>query len=307
MLPTLLASSTRRTEILFPNLENLIVSNQPGELRINSDGVMLSVFEWQGDDPPIVFVHANSFHGRIWDQVIAQLSGHHCYTVDLRGHGRSDKPNTHYHWRLFGDDLVNLAHQLNISGAIGVGHSLGGHTVTLAAAIDPQLFHTLLLIDPVILRRAQYVGQLTGDHYAARRRNWFESKQAMIERFKDRLPFSQWQPSVLQDYCEYGLLPFDGGYVLACSPSIEAEIYSRSTEEGSNIYPEIATIDIPVRILRARSTTHDNPAEDLSASPTDTDLAKVFRHAIDIPLPDHSHFIPMESPELVAQHIYELL
>jgi len=277
------------------------------ELRLKSDDVMLSVFEWPGQNPTILFAHANSFHGRIWDQVIAQLPGRHCYAVDLRGHGRSDKPNTHYHWRLFGHDLVNLAHQLNIREMIGAGHSLGGHAMTLATALDPQLFRTLLLIDPVILRPPQYVGQLTDDHYAARRRNWFESKQAMIDRFKDRLPFSRWQPSVLQDYCEYGLLPFDGGYVLACSPSIEAEIYSRSTEEASNIYPEIATIDIPVRILRSRSTTHENPAEDLSASPTDPDLAKAFWHAVDIPLPDHSHFIPMESPELVAQHIQDLL
>lgn len=304
MPPISLVSSTRRTETL---LENLIVSNQPRELRINCDGVTLSVFEWQGDDPPIVFVHGNSFHGRIWDQVIAQLPGQHCYAVDLRGHGRSDKPGTHYHWRLYADDLLNLSRQLNINGAIGVGHSLGGHTITLATARDPQLFRTLLLIDPVILRPAQYVGQWADDHYAARRRNWFESKQAMIERFKDRLPFSRWQSSVLQDYCEYGVLTFDGGFVLACSPSVEAENYSRGMEEASNIYSEIATIDIPVRILRGRTTLNENLEADFSASPTNPDLAKAFSHAVDVPLPDHSHFIPMESPELVAQHIQGLL
>ena len=284
----------------------IFVTIQPRELRINNDDVSLTVFDYPGENPPILFAHANSFHGRIWDQVIAHLPGRQCYAVDLRGHGRSDKPAAPYLWRLFGHDLVNIAHQLNIRNAIGVGHSLGGHATTLAAALDPQLFRALLLVDPVILRPSQYIGTLAGEHYSARRRSRFESPESMIERFRDRLPFSRWEPSVLRDYCEYGLLPADDGYVLACPPSVEAEIYTRSTDKESNIYPEIATIDIPVRIMRA-GTLQENPAEDLSASPTAPNLVQAFRHAVDIPLPDHSHFIPMESPLLVAQHVQELL
>lgn len=280
--------------------------DQPQELRIDSDGVTLTTFEWLGENPAILFAHANGFHGRIWDQVIAQLPGRHCYAVDLRGHGRSDKPNAPYSWRLFGRDLVNIAHQLKINGAIGVGHSLGGHAVTLAAGLDPALFRSLLLIDPVILKPSQYTGRLAGEHYAARRRSSFDSPQAMIDRFKDRLPFSRWEPSVLRDYCEYGLLPAEKGFVLACPPSIEAEIYSRSTEKDSNIYSEIATVDIPVHVVRA-STWQENPAEDLNASPTAPDVVESFRNAVDTVLPDYSHFIPMESPSLITRQVQELL
>ncbi len=279
---------------------------QPRELQIQRGDVRLTVFEWPGADPPILFAHANSFHGRIWDQVIAHLPGRHCITMDLRGHGRSDKPNTPYRWRSFGHDLAAITAQLDLRGALGVGHSLGGHATTLAASLDPQRFRALLLIDPVILRPEAYTGMLAGEHFAARRRSQFESPTAMVERFKDRLPFSRWEPSVLRDYSAYGLLPAPDGYTLACPPSVEAEIYTRSTDLDSNIYPEIATVDLPVRILRA-SVSQVNPAEDLSASPTAPDLALAFRHGVDVCLPDHSHFIPMESPSLVAQHVQELL
>jgi len=282
------------------------VTNQPRELRVPVGEITLTVFEWPGEDPPVLFAHANSFHGRVWDQVIARLPGRHCYTFDQRGHGRSDKPDTAYHWRLFGSDLMAIAHYFNIKGAIGVGHSMGGHAMALAAALDPQLFMALLLIDPVILRRASYSGPMPGEHFAARRRSRFESPATMIERFKDRLPFSRWDSAVLRDYCEYGLLPSDGTYTLACPPAIEAEIYARNSAVESNIYPEIATVNIPVRVMRA-GTFHEQPAQDFSASPTAPELAQTFPYGVDIPLPDYSHFVPMESPQLIAQHVLGLL
>ena len=44
---------------------------------------------------------------------------------------------------------------------------------------------------------------------------------------------------------------------------------------------------------------------DLAASPTAPDLASRFAHGRDIVLPEASHFIPMEEPELVAEEIRE--
>ena len=59
----------------------------------------------------------------------------------------------------------------------------------------------------------------------------------MFERFHKRPPFDLWQPQVLRDYCEYGLLPDGDGFVLACPPEIEASIYQHSNAPDSNLYP----------------------------------------------------------------------
>jgi pimeloyl-ACP methyl ester carboxylesterase len=42
---------------------------------------------------------------------------------------------------------------------------------------------------------------------------------------------------------------------------------------------------------------------DLSASPTTPDLASRFPHARDVLLEGRSHYIPMESPDLVAEEL----
>jgi pimeloyl-ACP methyl ester carboxylesterase len=127
----------------------------------------------------------------------------------------------------------------------------------------------------------------------------------MFERFKNRAPFASWRPEILRDYCEYGLLPDDGGFVLACPPAVEASIYLNSKEPGSNIYPEIATVRQPVVVLRA-GKTRNAEIFDLSASPTAPDLASRFACGREVVLPDASHYIAMESPEKVVEEILAL-
>lgn len=259
----------------------------------------LAVFEWPGTGPTLLFVHATSFHARCWDQVIAHLPGRHCFAVDMRGHGRSFKPAPPYPWRAFAEDLVELGTQLQLQDAVGIGHSMGGHSVALSAALQPAMFAGLLLLDPTILPQAWYTGRPADtQHFAARRRNKWSSADEMFLRFKDRHPFARWEQAVLRDYCEYGLLPNPAGegLILACSPAIEASIYQHSSE--TDIYPELATIQVPVQIVRAGQPPQS--AQDMSASPTAPDLARHFRQAQDLCLSEHSHFIPMEAPTLVA-------
>ena len=276
----------------------------PAYQQLHVNGVEIAVFEWgqpRADQPSILFAHATGFHARIWDQVIALLPDYHCYAIDLRGHGRSSKPAPPYEWHFFAEDVVAVGEALGLSGAVGVGHSIGGHAVTWAAAYQPKLFASLLLIDPVIFSRELYVGVVDLDHFTARRRNEWKSPDEMFERFKDRPPFNAWKPQVLRDYVDYGLLPNPNGegFILACSPAFEAASYNYGT--AANIYPEIATIQIPVTVLRAKSTDHF--AVSMTDSPTATDLAAQFAHGVDVPLPQYSHFIPMEAPELVAEYV----
>jgi len=276
----------------------------PVEHRFSANGVEIALWEWPGDDPAVFLCHATGFHARCWDQVIAHLPGRHCYAIDARGHGHSSKPAPPYRWRNFGEDVASLAAKLNLSGAIGVGHSMGGHSVTLASALRPATFSALLLLDPVIRSRDQYNGPWTQAQFVAKRRNRWTSRQEMYERFEKRQPFDAWDKNVLRDYCEYGLLPDGDGFVLACPPEIEAGIYGNSPAPESNIYTEIATIQIPVHVVRAGKQL--DPANFMGSSPTAPDLASSFAHATDFSDADHSHFIPMEAPELVAKWIAAL-
>ncbi|MBE7519552.1 MAG: alpha/beta hydrolase [Thermoflexaceae bacterium] len=277
----------------------------PAETRVKVNGVELALFEWPGEGRPIFLAHATGFHARCWDQVAARLPGRHLYAVDMRGHGRSEKPAPPYLWLNFAQDVAALARSLGLRDALGVGHSKGGYAVARAAAMEPGAFAKLLLIDPVIMPRPVYAAFPLTEHFASRRRNEWSSPEEMFERFRSRAPFDRWDPAVLRDYCAHGLLPAPSGdgFVLACPPAIEAATYLGSA--GGDPYDDLESLTIPVRVLRARARAEGAPM-DMSGSPTNPRLVEHLEFGEDVYLPEYSHFIPMEAPGLVARHIEEM-
>jgi pimeloyl-ACP methyl ester carboxylesterase len=282
----------------------------PKEHVLTVDGARLTWFEWGREgDPQVLLAHATGFHARCWDQTVAALAeGYHVIALDQRGHGRSDKIGP-YVWKRFGADIEALAREIELHDAIGVGHSMGGHCVTQVAHAAPEAFCRLLLVDPVIVAPELYAARQQtwsgpGEHPVARRREQWADWREMYDRFADRLPFSRWQPAVLEDYCRYGLLPDPAGdgWRLACPGIVEASIYMGSSE--TDIHAMVPAIHVPVVVLRAKGReSGDTNVMDFSRSPTWPDLAAEFPNGRDVFLPDHSHFIPMEDPRLVARFI----
>jgi pimeloyl-ACP methyl ester carboxylesterase len=273
------------------------------ESRIAVDGVELNVRERPGAEPAVLFLHATGFHSHCWNEVIARLPGRRCIAFDARGHGRSSKPAPPYHWRDFGRDAAALARALKLRGSVAVGHSMGGHAATLAAKLEPEAFSELVLIDPVIFPESWYTGESPELEMVANRRNRWAHWEDMFRRFKDRKPFDRWNRKVLLDYCEHAVVPNDGGrgFVLACAPEVEASIYSHGTALDANIYPEISRVRIPVQVIR---TSRFVPERfDFLSSPTAPDAASKFPNAVDRRYPDHTHFLPMEAPDLAADLI----
>ena len=181
---------------------------------------------------------------------------------------------------------------------------MGGHALVLAAALVPEAFAELILVDPVIMPRALYTGRPREPHYARKRRSQWTSPQEMFERFKDRPPFRDWDVAVLRDYCDYGLVPAPSGegYVLACPPDIEASIYEASTLNDANLYDQLDKIEARVTVIRAPRFMPSEGPMDMTASLTTPDLATHFRDGRDIEVP-YSHFIPMEAPGMVADYV----
>lgn len=272
------------------------------------NGVELCWFEWgeafKGEGT-VLLVHATGFHARCWDQTIAHLGDRHVIAVDMRGHGRSEKKPP-YSWDIFGRDLTEFVNVLGLDKVVGAGHSMGGHSLCQAVAAEQSRFERIVLVDPVILAPAAYaMHQPTSgeDHPVSRRRNQFDNPQAMFDNLHHKGSYGLWEEQVLRDYCEYGLLPAPGGagYILACPPIVEATIYTGSA--GTNIYPLLDRIEIPVTVLRAKTRDADNAQMDFSRSPTWPDLANCFKHGDDVYLPELTHFIPMQAPALVARYI----
>lgn len=287
----------------------------PTERRLQAHGIGQALFEWRagqrGQGPSLFMVHATGFHGRVWDQTIHHLPGRHVLAIELRGHGRSEAAPMRG-WEDFAQDLAGAGRALGLQGAVGVGHSMGAAALVQAAALAPQCFSRLVLVDPVLRDPAEYHLPPPGPdelHPAAQRKNHFESADAMYQRFADRPPYAVFTRAALHDYCDHGLQPHpDGrpGFELACAPALEGRVYPTSRAFIS-VYASIRALQIPVWVLRARPQDPSVKPWDPLGSPTWPGLAAEFRQGRDLPLGDKTHFLPMEDPALMAQLITQAL
>lgn len=281
---------------------------EPRQRRAELRGNEMVWFEWgPGDAPLVVLAHATGFHARCWDATVRALGeGYRVVAMDQRGHGLSGN-NGPFEWTQFGRDLAELLNLLDARQAIGVGHSMGGHALVQAAALNSERLARLVLVDPVIMAPDVYEGwseerpfASAEQHPVARRHADFASWREMLERFRDRLPFSRWRPEVLRDYCRHGVVPKPGGdgVTLACPPVVESSIYLGSG--GTNIHALLSGLAQPTLVIRARRREVRQGEMDFSGSPTWEGVAAALPNGHDVYRPDLTHFIPMQEPELVA-------
>ncbi len=92
------------------------------------------------ESPVFLLIHGLASNSRMWDGVGSVLAakGHRSIAVDLRGHGRSDKPDDGYDFDTVTRDLCELLDALAIDTAIFVGQSWGGNIVVHAAHQHPD-------------------------------------------------------------------------------------------------------------------------------------------------------------------------
>lgn len=128
------------------------------------DGISLALDRWDppardalpapaGDRPTRVpwflLVHGLASNARLWDGVAARLvaAGHPVAAVDLRGHGRSSKPDAGYDVPTVADDLAALITAIDLGRPIVVGQSWGGNVAVELAARRPAFVDGIACVD----------------------------------------------------------------------------------------------------------------------------------------------------------------
>ncbi len=116
---------------------------------VADDGVSLHVHGWDGGGAPFLLVHGLASNLHLWDGVAEGLAqrGHAVAAVDLRGHGRSDKPDGGYDFATVTDDLANLIGALGFEEPIVAGQSWGANLVLELAWRRPELVRGVVCID----------------------------------------------------------------------------------------------------------------------------------------------------------------
>jgi pimeloyl-ACP methyl ester carboxylesterase len=105
--------------------------------------------------PPVVLIHGYTDNARDWVPLIPYLAGKfRLVAVDIRGHGRSDKPECCYARIDFAYDIKLLLDALHISRADMVGHSLGSLITQVLAEQWPERVRKVVLVSSTAGPRA---------------------------------------------------------------------------------------------------------------------------------------------------------
>jgi pimeloyl-ACP methyl ester carboxylesterase len=143
-------------------------------------------YEVAGEGPPLVLLHANPFDHGMWLYQIAHFS--HRFTVvaiDLRGYGRSDKPEQPFAFADMANDVVAVVRDCGVDRIVLMGVSIGA-TLALQIALDhPTLVRALVLVGgesgnppvfatlaevyaakPIAEQRAAHLRMIVGEDFA---------------------------------------------------------------------------------------------------------------------------------------------
>lgn len=113
----------------------------------DNDGCQLH-YEDYGHGTPLLLVHGLGSSTRDWEYQIPALSSHYrVIALDVRGHGRSDKPREAYQITDFADDVAALIEHLQLPAVHLVGISMGGMIGFQLGVDRPELLRSLTIVN----------------------------------------------------------------------------------------------------------------------------------------------------------------
>ena len=120
---------------------------------LRRDGVALFYEEAGGGEPPVLLVHGWCCDHTYFAPQVEHFAGrgHRVVAVDLRGHGKSDKPHQSYTMEVFADDLAWICEQIGLTKAVVIGHSMGGIAAFDLAARYPGLTTAVVMLDAAVV------------------------------------------------------------------------------------------------------------------------------------------------------------
>lgn len=149
----------------------------------NRDGVALAFSDTGSGSPPLVLVHGwTCNHTYFAPQRDHFAKRHRVVSLDLRGHGESDKPQTPYTISSFADDVAWFCNELRLVKPVVIGHSMGGMTALEVAARHPDLASAVVACDSSIALPAELAENLNAVGAEFRKPDWRSAHRAFLDQ-----------------------------------------------------------------------------------------------------------------------------
>jgi len=151
---------------------------------------------------PLVLIHGLLMNRRMFDRLAPEMAarGNRVITVDLLGHGRSDRPPemVNYSMTFFAQQVVALLDHLGIEKAVVGGTSLGANTTLETANIAPERVKGMMVEMPVLDNALLAVGVLFTPILMALR--FGEPALKLVSRLTSRVPRTSFMVDIGLDW-----------------------------------------------------------------------------------------------------------
>ena len=124
-------------------------------------------------DQALVFIHGWTCNGDFWRPQMQDFGTTHLISIDLVGHGQSDKPKTAYTMEYFARSIEAALSDAKVKHAVLVGHSMGTPVIRQFYRLFPDQTSGLVIVDGA-LRMAfpkeqmdQFMAPLKSNYQAA--------------------------------------------------------------------------------------------------------------------------------------------
>lgn len=261
--------------------------------------------ELDGNGEEIVFYSANGFPMGTYTEFLKHLalkfkpiclSPRACWP-------NGGSPEDQTDWELYADDLIAFAEQKFTKPITIIGHSQGATAAIIAASKRPELFKSLIVIEPasvstalgIIIKLAPYSIKKHFQPFKSglQKQDVWESREAFYNYYRKHRAYKRFPDKVLKDYAEYGLKEIkEGKFTLTFSSKWETSNYTLAP----TIWKYLKKVKIPIQVLAGKPSLFFN--DDVrnkwrKISPNTTiELNNEF-----------GHLFPLEAPEICAKMI----
>lgn len=256
------------------------------------------------DRSTLLFAHANGFPGLCYRSFLAPLGERFVlHPLDRLGH-HPDFPVGH-NWLALRDELLQALEGFE-APVVGVGHSMGGVLMAMAAEAAPERFRCVIMLDPPLMlgldawgmkvaKRLGMADRVTPAGKSLGRRTIWPDRQAMRHYLRRRGLFRRFTEQAMDDYVEGGTrLLDDGQAVLLYDPDIEVEIFRHLPDHLGDLPRRLR---VPHAVLAGEDSDLLTPAR----------CRRMRQHGIPLRVVPGTHMFPMEHPAEVRQGLLAML
>jgi len=274
------------------------------QIRVQNIGeAELSYLLYDGEGPPLLFLHATGFQPWLWHPLARELADRYrILAPSFCDHRVADPEKGGLDWTILAEDTVRLCQKLHLEKPFLVGHSMGATVLMMANALHGLPAAGMVLIEPILLPAEFYKGPMRVDEHplaarAIRRTNFWRDREEAMNYLRSRTLFQGWDEEMLELYARHGLTGTrDGGLRLACSPQREAALFMGGRQFDP--WPLLPRISCPVLIVEGEASANRGII--------DIDrIQSLIPDSIRRSVKDAGHLVPMERPREVTRLIGE--